>query len=42
MNALHVLSADVQDTVHIGLKEGSRIVVGNGLHLPLIQLKGGL
>jgi len=42
MNTLHVLSADVQDTVHIGLKEGSRIVVGNGLHLPFIELKGGL
>ena len=40
MNALHILSADVQNTVHIRLKEGSGIVVSNGLHLTLIQLKG--
>ena len=42
MNALHVLSADVQDAVHIRLKERSGIVVSNGLYLTLIQLKGRL
>ena len=42
MNALHVLSADVQDTIHIRLKERSGIVVGDGLNLAFIQLKSGL
>ena len=42
MNTLHVLSADVQDTIHIRLKEGCGIVVGNGFHLSLVQLEGGL
>ena len=37
LDALHVLSPDVQDTVHIRLKESSRVVVGDGLHFPLIQ-----
>ena len=41
-DALHVLTADVQNAVHIGLEEGRRIVVGDGLHLALIQLEGGL
>ena len=42
MNALHILSADIQDTIHFRLKEGSCIVVSNGFYLTLIQLKGRL
>ena len=42
MNTLHILTADIQNTIHLRLKEGSGIVMGNGFHLSLIQLKGGL
>ena len=34
---LHILSADIQDTVHVRLKERSGIVVGDGLNFSLIQ-----
>ena len=37
LDAFHVLAADVQDTVHVRIKEGSRVVMGDGLHLALIQ-----
>ena len=36
LDALHVLAADVQNTVYIRFKEGSRVVVGDGLHLALV------
>ncbi|GFI51001.1 hypothetical protein IMSAGC020_02211 [Lachnospiraceae bacterium] len=42
LDALHVLAADVQDTVHIRLKIGCGIIVGDRLYFALIQKKGGL
>ncbi len=42
LNAFHVLSADIQDTVDTGLKESGGIVVGNGLNFAVVQHKGGL
>ena len=42
MNTLHILPADVQNTVHIRLEEGGSVVVRNGFHFSFIQLKGGL
>ena len=42
LDALHVLAADVQDAVHIRIKEGGGGVVGDGLHLALIQHKSRL
>ena len=41
LDALHILTANVQDTVHLGVKEGSRRAVGNGLHHPFIQGERG-
>ena len=42
MYAFHVLSAYVEDAVHILVKKGGSVVVGYGLNLALIQLEGGL
>ena len=39
LNALHVLTADIKDTVNIRLEEGCRIVVSNSLNLTHIKLK---
>ena len=39
--ALHVLAANVQYAVHFGIEEGGRIIVRDGLHLPVVQEKGG-
>ena len=41
-DTFHVLSADVQDAVHLRIKKGGGIVMGDGLHLPLVQHKGRL
>ena len=41
-DALHILTAYVKNTVHVGLKKGSGIVVRNGLNLALIELEGSL
>ena len=40
-NALHILSSDVQDTVHVRLKECRRVVVGNRLYFTFVQHEGG-
>ena len=37
LDTLHILSADIQDTVYVRLKERSGIVVGDGLYLALVQ-----
>ena len=42
LDALHILSADIQDTVDLRVEEGSGVVVGDGLDLSLIQHKGSL
>ena len=42
LDAFHILSADVQDTVHVRLKEGGGIVVGHRFHLSLVHEQGGL
>ena len=42
LDALHILSADVQDAVHVRLKERSGVVMGYGLYFPFIQQKGSL
>ena len=39
-DALHILTAYVKNTVHVGLKKGSGIVVRNGLNLALVELEG--
>ena len=36
-DALHVLSADVENTVHFRIEEGCRIVVRDGLNFALVQ-----
>ena len=36
-DTFHILTADVKDTVHIRVKELSSIIMGDGLHLALIQ-----
>ena len=41
-DALHVLTADVQDAVHLRIKEGRGGAVGNGLHLSVVQAEGRL
>ena len=35
--ALHILTADVQDTVYLWVKEGGSVVMGNCLYFPFIQ-----
>ena len=40
-DALHILSADVEDTVDLGVKKGCGIVMGDRLHLSLIQKESG-
>ena len=42
LDALHILSADIYDTVNLRIKESSCIVMGNGLNLALIQQQGSL
>ena len=42
LDTFHILTADIQDTVHLRVKESGCIVVGYGLHFPLIQKKGRL
>jgi len=37
LDALHVLAADIEDTVDLRIEEGGSIVVGDGLDLALIQ-----
>ena len=39
LDTLHVLTADIQDAVHIGVKESCGIVMGHRLHLAVIQEK---
>ena len=41
LDAFHILAADVQDAVYVRIKEGGSIVMGDGLHLALIQHQGG-
>ena len=41
LDTFHVLPADIQHTVHLGVKEGCRRAVGDGFHLSLVQGKGG-
>ena len=41
-DALHVLAADVQHAVYLGVKEAGGGAVGDGLHLSLVQGEGGL
>ena len=42
LDAFHVLSADIQDAVHLRVKEGCGIIMGHGLHLAIVQQKSGL
>ena len=42
LDAFHILSADIQNAVHLRIKKGGRIVVCDGFHLALVQKKGGL
>ena len=41
LDALHVLAADIEDAVNLGVEESSRIVVGDGLDFSVVQLEGG-
>ena len=41
-DAFHILSADVQDTVHLRIEEGGRVIMRDGLHFAVIQLEGRL
>ena len=41
LDALHVLSADVQHAVHLRVKKRGGGAVGDGLHLALVQAEGG-
>ncbi len=41
-DALHVLSADVENTVNVGIEEGRRVVVRDGLDFALIQKESRL
>ncbi len=41
-DAFHVLSADVQNAVYLGIKEGGRIIVRYGFHFAVVQQKGSL
>ena len=42
LDAFHILSANIYDTVNLRVKESCCIVRGNGLNFPLIQQKSGL
>ena len=42
LDAFHILSADIQNAVHLRVKEGGRIVVCDGFHLTLVQKERGL
>ena len=41
-DALHVLAADIQDAVYLGVEKGRGVVVGDGLDLALVQQEGRL
>ena len=41
LDTFHVLTADVEDTVHIRFKERSGIVMGHRFHFALIQKQRG-
>ncbi len=40
-DAFHILTADVNDTIYIGIEERSSIVVCHGLNLALVKHKSG-
>ena len=40
LKALHVLTADVDDEVHVGLEVGGGVVVGHGLHQSQVAAEG--
>ena len=42
LDAFHILSADIDDTVNLRVEESCCIVMGNGLNFPLIQQQSGL
>ena len=42
LDALHILTADVENTVHGGIEERGGIVVRNGFHLAVVQQKSSL
>ena len=42
LDTFHVLTADVQDAVHLRIEEGSGIIVGYRFHFPVIQQEGSL
>ena len=41
-DALHILTTYVKNTVYVRLKEGSGIVVRDGLNFALVKLEGSL
>ena len=41
-DALHVLSADVENAVDVRIEVGGSVIVCNGFHLAAVQLKGSL
>ena len=42
LDAFHVLTADIQHAIHLGVKKGGSGTVGNGLYFALIQAEGRL
>ena len=36
-NTLHILAADVQNTINLRIKKGGGMVMGHGFHLAVIQ-----
>ena len=42
LDTFHILTADIQNAVYFRIKEGSSVVVGDGLYFALIQHAGQL
>ena len=36
LDTLHILAADIQDTVHIRIEESGGVVMGHGFHLAVV------
>ena len=42
LDALHVLSADIQDAVHLRIEESGGMIMGYRFHLTVVQQESGL
>ena len=42
LDTFHILAADIEDAVYVRVKEGRGVIVGDGLHLALVQHQRGL